>query len=305
MKKKFLSFVCAIAFILPCMMLFAGCSKQEQANTILFNGVYQSAEGHLYANVENLSNFENVGIEYSIDGGQSWHYCSHYNKEFLKTNKSMQIASLAVYDELVPNSQISVGLRLSETDKFKASEPTLFKSYTVKPVCETDEIFQMDVSPEKGSYTQAQGNGKTTFKLFKNDTDAYVIERYNYAISGENQYEYTFQENNWDKANLKFEYMFVPVNQAFWGAPGGLYKTGLEEYCNISQNSEWIEYNNYRGITNEIYESHIEYSDLGCIGCYNREFTIVIRIKSTETNLPSVYSVVRVVIENITGELPQ
>lgn len=305
MKKKLLSFICAFALLMPCLLLFTGCSKKEQENTIQFSGVYQSAEGHLYATVDNLPDFEDVGIEYSIDGGQNWYYCSHSNRQFFQTDKSMYVAALAVYGELVPNSQLSVGLRLTETDKFKASAPTLFKAYTVKPICEIDEIFQQDVSTSKESYTQAQGYGKTTFRLFKNDTDDYVIEKYNYAISGENEYEFTFEENNWDKTNLNFEYLFVPINQAYYGTAGSMYKTGLEEYYNLVQTNEWLDYNNFRGISKEVYESHIENSDMGCIGCYNRVFTILIRIKGTETNLPSVCSTIHVDIENIIGELPQ
>lgn len=123
MKKKFTTFIFVAVSIIICIVLFTGCSKKERENTIQFNGVHQSSDGNLYVDVDNWVDFENVEMEYSIDGGTNWRYLWHGSREFFNTDKSLYTATLDSYSELQPGQQLTVGLRIAETDEYLSSRP--------------------------------------------------------------------------------------------------------------------------------------------------------------------------------------
>ena len=168
----------------------------------------------------------------------------------------MYVARIKPYNQLTPNTEIKIALRLAETDSLKASEATEFKSYMVKPISESDELFESTVSSNKeGSYEWSKSVGKVPYKFHKRDSK-FEIERYNYATSTEpdrdNIYVYTYAADNWDKENTHFEYMFVPTNMAFYGTDT-MFKTDLTKYFDIVDSNKWVDYNNNVGLTEEIY----------------------------------------------------
>lgn len=288
MRKKFVAFACVTALVASCAALFAGCSKQERENTIRFAGVHQSADGHLYADVENWDDFENVNMEYTFDGGESWHYFYHGNYDFSQTDKSFHSGILAVYDtELQAGQQLTVGLRLAETDEYLVSAPTEFINYTVKPVCGIASDFVAVGYLKTDPYATTEFEGVIPYELFQETDGNYYIKRYDYTKTDDG-YSYSNPNDGWKNDDIDFEYMFVPVNQAFYGTTGSVYKTSLYEYYNAATDGAWTAYNKSLGIRSDAYFRHLQ-EDGGLISDSGdtKVFALLIRAAGTQTNLPS------------------
>ena len=302
--KKFAS-ILSLAIISFSVFMFASCAKKEQANTLQFSGVFQSAEGHLYLQIDNLADYDsNDYFDYTIDGGETWKNCSHYNRQFFETDKALLVADAEMYSPELVNKTLSVGVRLAETQKYKASPASNLIEYKFKPISEVVEIFSKWGDERTDNYSAGKGWGITAYKFCEKDNMTYKIEKYDYADSqtDEYTYDYTYVEDNWDKNAIKFEYKFVSHDTVFYG--GEYYYTGYKDYEDIVNSNDWVDYDVNVGITSAMYASHVINNDAGCIGCYNRTFTVLIRAKATETNLASVCSPVTICLETIQGEIP-
>ena len=306
MKNKIINLVLAVCLMLSSITLLSACGKKDQINTLNFTGVFQSAEGHVYVQIDNVADYdENVEFEYTVDGGTNWENFGHYKHTFTQTDKSLYLTQILSYTPDLANKTLNVAVRLKETNKLNASEASNFISYKVKPRSLVVETFDKYGDASTGNYEWGQGWGIQAFKICEKQNKTFKVEKYDYVEDNTNgnMYKYTFVENNWDTNAIKFEYKFVSHFDAFYSQES-YNLTGLNEYENIAKTSGWVNYNPTVGITKSMYESHIENNGVGCIGCYNKTFTILIRVKETETNLASVCSPVTVKVEEIMGEIP-
>lgn len=302
MKNKIKNISLALVLMFSCLILLSACGKKDQENTIEFSGVFQSATGDVYLQIDNLSNYDNVDMEYTIDGGENWDICNHYNQTFTQINQTLYVAKIQNYSNELANQTLNVGVRLSATNKLNASPASNFISYKVKPISLVKEVFQNQGNNITDDYEWGIGWGIEAYKLCEKDNKTYKIEKYNYVedYTNGNNYKYTYVENNWNKGLIQFEYKFITHKDAFYT---DYYKSGLMDYEDIVNSGNWITYNPYTGITKQMYESHLENNDAGCEGCYNITFTVLIRAKATQTNLQSVCSPVTVIVEFVNEPL--
>ncbi len=276
---------------LSCVSALTACAKKDQSNTIEFSGVYQSSAGDVLLQIDNIEDYSNPYLEYTIDGGATW------SQAFIDQIDSKKYALAANYSDSIKDSTLKIAVRMAETDDANASAASEFIEYKVKSPSDVKEIFYQFGDENTSDYTLGQGWGIKAYKLVLQPDKSAKIEKFDYTDDGDFGYNYTYAANNWDKNAIKFQYKFVPFYDAFETYNADLPATDLDDYENTFNTDGWNDYNIATGINAQNYTGHTEI--IPSINISLKVFTVMIRAKATNTNLHSSCSPVCVILEEI------
>ena len=166
MKKKILSFCLAFALIVPAIFLLSACGgndtpKKDRTNTAEIVDIYQDSSAGVYVEVTDFehtdwefisnSGYNACTLEFSINDGE-WFTCSivqdFYDEngkgvyQILNANYQFGDSEITSYSVLmtgqtVSPGEITVSVRIPESNTYNASAGTLPTTYTLKSKIQT------------------------------------------------------------------------------------------------------------------------------------------------------------------------
>ena len=254
--KKSICILTSLALIVCALFAVAGCGDKEdtrssrELDTNILN-VWQDAYGSVWVELENyehddyqfvsISSQSATSIDFSLDGGKTWHLCDVAVSLFPEKDRGVyQIVSsdtdgtftfqlTGAEDNQFPDTSpiynagdvLSITIRVPESDTYKASAWSKAATYTLKtPAQSTTELFAYhygvflnDKSYYDGlSSNNFESNGFVAYK----EANLIKIGKITSAASAteSGMYDYTFtpfeELSQADKAQAaKFEYKFV------------------------------------------------------------------------------------------------
>ena len=226
MKKKILSFCLAFALIIPAIFLLSACGgdkntiKKERVNTAEIVSIYQDYQASLYVEVtgfehtdwEFISNsgYNACTLEFSINDGE-WFTGSFFQDfydengkgvyQILNANYQLGGSEITSYSVLmtgqtVSPGEITVSVRIPESDKYYPSAGSEKQSYTLKQYIQTSlEIEFVGRLYDLGA-TGYSDTKEERYAFYRDSADPYNIK------IGKFYSEENTEENN----NVKFKY---------------------------------------------------------------------------------------------------
>ena len=255
MKKKILSFCLAFALIIPAIFLLSACggdkgpTKQERTNTAKIVSVYQDYQASLYVEVTDFehtdwefisnSGYNACTLEFSINDGE-WFTGSivqdFYDEngkgvyQILNANYQLGDSEITSYSVLmtgqtVPLGEITVSVRIPESDKYYPSAGSEKQSYTLKQYIQTSLEKFMDGLYDLGSMGYSDTK-EERYAFYRDSADPYNIkigkfyseENTEENNNGEFKYELkalTSEEENAVFTELNLEYKVVTYNSKY------------------------------------------------------------------------------------------
>ena len=256
MKKKILSFCLAFALIVPAIFLFSACgdgkdtTKKERVNTAEIIDIYQDSGAGVYVEVTNFehadyeyisnSGYNACTLEFSINDG-AWFYANpvefYYEEsgvgiyQILSTNYQYGESEITHYNvimtgHIVSLGEITVSVRIPESDTYYASAGSEKQNYTLKQYIQT----ALDVEFKAGFYTLgAMGYSDTKeerYAFYQDSDDPYKMrigKFYSVENTDENNdFKYrnelnaiTSEEETAMFAELNLEYKVVTYNSKY------------------------------------------------------------------------------------------
>lgn len=254
--KKSICILTSLALIVCALFAVVGCGDKEdtrasrELDTNILN-IWQDASGSVWVELENyehddyqfvsISSQSATSIDFSLDGGKTWHLCDVAESLFPGKDRGVyQIISpgtdgtftfqlTGAEDNQFPDTSLiynagdvlSITIRVPESDTYKASAWSKAATYTLKATVQsTTELFAYHYGAflnDKSSYeglipNDFESNGFVTYK----DANLIKIGKLASAASAteSGKYDYTFtpfeELSQSDKAEAaKFEYKFV------------------------------------------------------------------------------------------------
>ena len=254
--KKSICILTSLALIVCALFAVVGCGDKEdtrasrELDTNILN-IWQDAYGSVWVELENyehddyqfvsISSQSATSIDFSLDGGKTWHLCDVAESLFPEKDRGVyQIISpgtdgtftfqlTGAEDNQFPDTSqiynagdvLSITIRVPESDTYKASAWSKAATYTLKaPAQSTTELFADHYGVflnDKTSYeglipNDFESNGFVAYK----DANLIKIGKLASAASAteSGMYDYTFtpfeELSQSDKAQAaKFEYKFV------------------------------------------------------------------------------------------------
>lgn len=196
MKKKFLSFVLAICFIIPCALCLSACGNKSKL--IVKQGVLTNAENIVSDIKTNLYNNASLGSStaYSVTEIKEKYSTFNYYVEVGNVEKIDEIKSISFGDIQFKDDQtfnLSIGNANTIVDKcfykendnlFIAAPIVYFESVNNKKIKINDNSFDFDlnVTATKDSFTSADFSAGSTNNVVKSE------EGYNLTIKDAKTY---------------------------------------------------------------------------------------------------------------------
>ena len=254
--KKSICILTSLALIVCALFAVVGCGDKEdtrasrELDTNILN-IWQDAYGSVWVELENyehddyqfvsISSQSATSIDFSLDGGKTWHLCDVAESLFPEkdrgvyqiissdTNGTFTFQLTGAEDNQFPDTSqiynagdvLSITIRVPESDTYKASAWSKAATYTLKaPAQSTTELFADHYGVflyDKTSYEglspdYIESNGFVAYK----DANLIKIGKLASAASAaeSGMYDYTFtpfeELSQSDKAEAaKFEYKFV------------------------------------------------------------------------------------------------
>ena len=254
--KKSICILTSLALIVCALFAVVGCGDKEdtrasrELDTNILS-VWQSAAGDVWVELENyehddyqfvsISSQSATSIDFSLDGGKTWHLCDVAESLFPEKDRGVyQIISpgtdgtftfqlTGAEDNQFPDPSpiynagdvLSITIRVPESDTYKASAWSKAATYTLKaPAQSTTELFAYHYGAFLNDKTNYEGLSPNDFESngFVAYKDANLIKIGKLASTASatesGKYDYTFtpfeELSQSDKAQAaKFEYKFV------------------------------------------------------------------------------------------------
>lgn len=288
MKKKILSFCLAFAVIVPAIFLLSACgddkntTKKERVNTAEIVDIYQDSGAGVYVEVtgfehtdwEFISNsgYNACTLEFSINDGE-WFTGSivqdFYDEngkgvyQILNANYQFGDSEITSYSVLmtgqtVSPGEITVSVRIPESDKYYPSVGSEKQSYTLKQYIQTS----LEVEFMEGLYTLGSMGYSDTkeerYAFYSDSADQYNIKIgkfYTEENNDENNFKYryeikalTSEEENAVFTELNLEYKVLTYNSKYMV----LYEGNESVDVSSIENDENDCVYNTRGWTNQL-----------------------------------------------------
>ena len=255
MKKKILSFCLAFALIIPAIFLLSACGgndtpKKDRTNTAEIVDIYQDSSAGVYVEVTDFehtdwefisnSGYNTCTLEFSINDGE-WFTGSivqdFYDEngkgvyQILNANYQLGDSEITSYSVLmtgqtVSPGEITVSVRIPESDKYYPSAGSEKQSYTLKQYIQTSlEIEFMDGLYDLGSMGYSDTK-EERYAFYRDSADPYNIkigkfyseENTEENNNGEFKHELkalTSEEENAVFTELNLEYKVVTYNSKY------------------------------------------------------------------------------------------
>ena len=254
--KKSICILTSLALIVCALFAVVGCGDKEdtrasrELDTNILN-IWQDAYGSVWVELENyehddyqfvsISSQSATSIDFSLDGGKTWHLCDVAESLFPEKDRGVyQIISpgtdgtftfqlTGAEDNQFPDPSpiynagdvLSITIRVPESDTYKASAWSKAATYTLKATAQsTTELFAYHYGAFLNDKTNYEGLSPNDFESngFVAYKDANLIKIGKLASAASatesGKYDYTFtpfeELSQSDKAQAaKFEYKFV------------------------------------------------------------------------------------------------
>lgn len=254
--KKSICILTSLALIVCALFAVVGCGDKEdtrasrELDTNILN-IWQDAYGFVWVELENyehddyqfvsISSQSATSIDFSLDGGKTWHLCDVAESLFSEKDRGVyQIISpntdgtftfqlTGAEDNQFPDPSpiynagdvLSITIRVPESDTYKASAWSKAATYTLKATAQsTTELFAYHYGAFLNDKTNYEGLSPNDFESngFVAYKDANLIKIGKLASAASaaesGMYDYTFtpfeELSQADKAEAaKFEYKFV------------------------------------------------------------------------------------------------
>ena len=253
--KKSICILTSLALIVCALFAVVGCGDKEdtrasrELDTNILN-IWQDAYGFVWVELENyehddyqfvsISSQSATSIDFSLDGGKTWHLCDVAESLFPEkdrgvyqiissdTNGTFTFQLTEAEDNQFPDTSLiynagdvlSITVRVPESDTYKASAWSKAATYTLKAPAQSADLFAYHYGfylDDKTSYdglspNNFESNGFVAYK----EANLIKIGKLASAASAteSGMYDYTFtpfeEMTEADKAQAaKFEYKFV------------------------------------------------------------------------------------------------
>lgn len=251
--KKSICILTSLALIVCALFAVVGCGDKEdtrssrELDTNILN-IWQDAYGSVWVELENYEHddyqFVNISsqsatsIDFSLDGGKTWHLCDVAESLFPEKDRGVYMimsptdgtftfyATGSADDQVpsptyAPGDVLSITVRVPESDTYKASAWSKAATYTLKaPAQSTTELFAYHYGVFLNDKTSYEGLSPNDFEsdgfVAYKEANLIKIGKLASAVSAteSGKYDYTFtpfeEMTEADKAQAaKFEYKFV------------------------------------------------------------------------------------------------